>query len=416
MHVNKPSSPPLELTPLTDAQHFVIDACGRLDPVTVPRREAVGLALAESISSTEVVPPFDNTAVDGYAVRSNDVAEPPVVFTVVGEIAAGAAPSRQVDTGEAIRIMTGAPMPPGADAVVMVEDSEPLGADGDGVEHVRLHASVKSGAAVRRSGEDVKIGDELFTPGTEITPVVAGVLASVNATDLVVRPRARVAVLSTGDELVDDGGPLELGQIRESNKTTLTGLLAEAGCDVVDFGIVRDDEQELENVLRRAAQECDAIVTSGGVSMGDHEVVKLVLGRIAEVNWMQLAMKPGKPFAFGQLDGTPVFGLPGNPVSSMVSFELLARPALRYMMGHTKLTRTIVMGVTDEPLLRSSDGKIHFVRVVGDFGPDGRYHVRPVAAQGSHQLARTAKADALAVLPDGPGVDADSALPVILLR
>ena len=148
-----------------------------------------------------------------------------------------------------------------------------------------------------------------------------------------------VGVLSTGDELIDDGSPLQPGQIRESNKTMLAGMVADAGCTVVDYGIVRDDEAELEAVLRRAAAECDAIVTSGGVSMGDYDVVKAVLGRIAAMSWMQIAIKPAKPFAFGQLDGTPIFGLPGNPVSSLVSFEMLARPALRKMAGHRRLTR-----------------------------------------------------------------------------
>ncbi len=223
-------------------------------------------------------------------------------------------------------------------------------------------------------------------------------------------------MLSTGDELVDDGSPLELGQIRESNKTMLSALLAEAGCDVVDLGVVRDDEAELERVLRSAASECDAIVSSGGVSMGDYDVVKAVLGRIADMTWMQIAIKPAKPFAFGRLDGVPVFGLPGNPVSSLVSFELLARPALRRMMGHRRLTRTHLVAVADTPLQRSPDGKVHFVRVHGEFADDGRYHVRPVGAQGSHQLAATALADAMAVVPDGPGVPAGADVAVLLLR
>ena len=301
--------------------------------------------LAAPIVSAEVVPPFDNTAVDGYAVRAADLANVPVELLVVGEIAAGAAPSVPVGPGEAVRIMTGAPMPAGADAVAMVEDSERVGPD-----RVRLGRSLVSGASIRRAGDDVQIGDQLFEAGTTITPTVDAVLASVNARVVRVWPRARVAVLSTGDELVDDGSPLELGQIRESNKTMLSALLAEAGCDVVDLGVVRDDEAELERVLRSAASECDAIVSSGGVSMGDYDVVKAVLGRIADMTWMQIAIKPAKPFAFGRLDGVPVFGLPGNPVSSLVSFELLARPALRRMMGHRRLTRTHLVAVADTAL------------------------------------------------------------------
>ncbi len=370
-----------------------------------------GLVLASAVVADEVVPPFDNTAVDGYAVRSEDVATVPVELRVVGELPAGVAPAGHLGTGEAIRIMTGAPMPDGADAVVMVEDSERIGDD-----RVRLSRSVPAGASIRRAGDDVQIGDELFAAGTIVTPAVAAVLASVNATRLRAYRPARVAVLSTGDELIDDGSPLQIGQIRESNKTMLAALLSEAGCEVVDLGVVRDDEAELERVLRAAACDCDAIVSSGGVSMGDYDVVKAVLGRIADMTWMQIAIKPAKPFAFGRLDGTPIFGLPGNPVSSLVSFELLARPALRRMMGHRRLTRTSIVAVADEPLDRQPDGKVHFVRVNGDFDDDGRYHVRPVGAQGSHQLAATACADAMAVVPDGPGLPAGADVAALLLR
>ena len=399
------------VTPLEDAQAFVLESCPPLDPVELDRSAAIGLVLADPVVAAEVVPPFDNTAVDGYAVRAADVASVPAVLDVVDEIAAGAAPSRSVGAGEAIRIMTGAPMPEGADAVVMVEDSERVGED-----RVRLGRSVPLGASIRRAGDDVRIGDRLFDAGTTITAAVDAVLASVNARRIVVHPRARVAVLSTGDELVDDGSPLELGQIRESNKTMLAALLADAGCDVVDLGVVRDDEAELERVLRAAAQECDAIVSSGGVSMGDYDVVKAVLGRIADMTWMQIAIKPAKPFAFGRLAGVPIFGLPGNPVSSLVSFELLARPALRRMMGHRRLTRTSVVAVTDVDLDRRPDGKVHFLRVNGEFGDDGRYHVRPVSVQGSHQLAATALADAMAVVPDGEGIPAGADVAALLLR
>jgi molybdenum cofactor synthesis domain-containing protein len=269
---------------------------------------------------------------------------------------------------------------------------------------------------VRRAGDDVQIGDELFASGTTITPAVEAVLASVNASRVQVHRRARVAVLSTGDELIDDGSPLVMGQIRESNKTMLAALLAETGCEVVDLGVVRDDEAELERVLRAAAAECHAIVSSGGVSMGDYDVVKAVLGRIADMTWMQIAIKPAKPFAFGRLDGVPIFGLPGNPVSSLVSFELLARPALRRMMGHRRLTRTSIVAITDVVLERRADGKVHFVRVNGEFADDGRFHVRPVGAQGSHQLAATALADAMVVVPDGPGIPAGADVAALLLR
>jgi molybdopterin molybdotransferase len=412
------------MTPLEDAQAFVLESCPPREAVTLPREQAGGLVLADVVVSTEIVPPFDNTAVDGYAVRSVDVATVPVELTVVGEIAAGAAPDRPVGEGEAIRIMTGAPMPPGADAVVMVEYSERLGTeggetgepDGSGVERVLLSESVSAGTAIRRAGDDVMVGEELFFAGTQITPAIEGVLASVNAQQVSVYPRLRVAVLSTGDELISDGSPLAPGQIRESNKTMLAGMLAEAGCEVVDLGVVRDDEAELERVLRAAATDCDAIVSSGGVSMGDYDVVKAVLGRIADMTWMQMSIKPAKPFAFGKLDGVPVFGLPGNPVSSMVSFELMARPALRRMMGHTQLSRPSVVAIADHELRRHPDGKVHFMRVNGQFADDGRFHITPVNAQGSHQLAATASADAMAVVPDGNGVEVGGEVAVLLLR
>lgn len=402
---------------LSDAQRIVLDACEPLASISIDLADAVGLVLADDVTATEDVPPFANSAVDGYAVIASDTATAPIDLTVVGEIAAGAAPPADpIVPGEAIRIMTGAPMPPGSDAVVMVEDSERL--DGD---RVRLAATVEPGAAVRLAGGDVREGDLVFTAGTVVTAAVAGVLASINARSVPVIPAARVAVLSTGDELVSDGSPLAPGQIRESNLTMLTPLLAETGCVVRSFGIVPDDEAALESVLREAAATCDAVVTSGGVSMGDYDVVKAVLGQIAEMHWMQIAIKPAKPFAFGTLrrdggDGVPVFGLPGNPVSSLVSFEMLARPALRRMMGHTRLARPSVVAITDADVRRRPDGKIHLVRVVADYADDGRVHVVPVHAQASHQLAATALANAIAVVDDGDGLVAGDEVAVLLLR
>jgi molybdenum cofactor synthesis domain-containing protein len=398
------------VTPLEDAQAFVIGNCPPMEPIDVDFEQAHGLVLAADVVAAEQVPPFANSAVDGYAVRAADVATAPVELAVVAEVAAGAATDRLLGPGEAIRIMTGAPIPAGADAVVMVEDSERLDDGG-----VRIHRSVPSGIAVRPAGDDVQPGDLLFTAGTVVTPAVVGVLASVNARTVSAHPRPRVAVLSTGDELVEDGGPLRPGQIRESNRRMLAGLLREAGCDVADYGTVADDEAALESVLRRAADECDAIVTSGGVSMGEYDVVKAVLGRIADMTWMQIAIKPAKPFAFGTLQGTPIFGLPGNPVSSIVSFEMLARPALRRMMGHRRLARPCHVAISDDGVSRRPDGKVHLVRVAATFENDGRCHVRAVGAQGSHQLAATALANALAVVPDGEGVPAGAEVAVVML-
>ena len=405
---------------LASAQEKVLRAVQQAAPVTVALNHAYGLVLAENIVSQEEVPHFANSAVDGFAVRAQDVANVPVTLRVVDEIAAGGVPHVAVGPGETSRIMTGAPMPSGADAVVMVEDST----EGKTPDEVVLSASVQVGQAVRPRGDDVHIGDVVFRVGDVLHSAAVGVLASINAPHVSVVPRLRVAVLSTGDELVDDGSPLALGQIRESNRTMLMGLVTQAGCTAVDYGIVRDNEQALEETLRRAADECDAIVTSGGVSMGAYDVVKALLGRIAHMTWMQIAIKPAKPFAFGMLDAprgseaqrqVPIFGLPGNPVSSLVSFELLARPALRKMMGHAALHRPSLLAVADADFLRKTDGKIHFQRVIAKSNSDGRIHVAPVSQQGSHQLAASALANAVAVLPDGDGVVQGGEVRILLL-
>jgi molybdenum cofactor synthesis domain-containing protein len=399
------------VTPLEDAQTFVIGSCPPRPPVEVSLDDAEELVLSLDVVADEQVPPFDNSAVDGYAVIAADTHHPPVELPVVAEVAAGAATDHVLRPGEAVRIMTGAPLPEGCDAVVMVEETERLGDD-----RVRINAGVEARAAVRRAGDDVQPGDLLFPAGTVVTPAVAGVLASVNARTVDAHRRIRVAVLSTGDELVEDGRPLRRGEIRESNRRTLAGLLRQTGCDVVDMGIVADDEAALERVLRIAAGECDAIVTSGGVSMGDYDVVKAVLGRIADMTWMQIAIKPAKPFAFGTIDGTPIFGLPGNPVSSIVSFEMLARPALRRMMGHRRLSRPSHVAIADDDLTRRPDGKVHLMRVLASFEDDGRCHVRSARAQGSHQLAATALANAIAIVPDGDGLPAGAEVAVVMMQ
>jgi molybdenum cofactor synthesis domain-containing protein len=390
--------------PLDEARRIVLEGCAALPPAAVPIAAAVGLVVAEPVVAAEDVPPFANTAVDGYAVRAADTEGAPVELKVVGFLPAGAAPSVAVGPGEAVRIMTGAPLPDGVDAVVMVEDTE---TDGD---LVRIGRAARPGDALRHAGSDIRAGSEVLAAGTVLRPPHLGVLASIGVTDVVVHRRPRVAVLSTGDELVAGGAPLQLGQIRESNKAMLLALVAASGCEVVDLGIVRDDEAALEAALLEAAASCDAIVTSGGVSMGDVDVVKLLLGRIADMRWLQIAIKPAKPFAFGRLTAggreVPVFGLPGNPVSSFVSFEALARPGLRRLLGHRDdaLDRPTVLAVADEGLRRTPDGKLHLVRVQGRFEADGRLHVRATGAQGSHQLAASAAADGLALLSDGDGV------------
>jgi molybdenum cofactor synthesis domain-containing protein len=399
-----------------EAQKTVLDACGVLAPVATPCEQMSGRVLAQDVVAPENVPPFANSAVDGYAVRTADTQTVPTELVVVDTVAAGAEPKIAVGAGQAIRIMTGAPMPQGADAVVMVEDTQRVGDD-----RVSIGKAAKLYDAIRDAGSDVNKGDTVFVAGTVLNAAGAGVLASVNARTVKAYPRARVALLSTGDELVTDGSPLKIGQIRESNLTMLDAMIAASGCEVINLGIIKDDEALLERVLLDVIERCDAIVTSGGVSMGDFDVVKAVLSRIAKMQWMQLAIKPAKPFAFGQLQASdgrvvPIFGLPGNPVSSMISYELLARPALRKMMGHTHdLLRPTVKAVLDAPIKRKQDGKVHYVRVFGSFEGDGRLHVRDTGPQGSHQLASTALANGLAYVPDSMGIEAGAEVDVYVI-
>ena len=252
-------------------------------------------------------------------------------------------------------------------------------------------------------------------------------LATFGIDAVTVVPRARVGVLSTGDELVDGPQPLGPGQIRDSNRRSLLALVAQAGATPVDLGRAPDDEAAIAELIERGVATCDALVSSGGVSMGDFDYVKVVLDRLGDMRWMQVAIKPAKPLAFGAVGGpgapdgpggsrVPVFGLPGNPVSSVVSFELFARPALRKMMGHRAddLDRPRVRAVADDGLRRRPDGKVHFARVVCRYGEDDRYHVTTAGGQGSHQLSALVGANALAVLADGEGVDPGGEVEVLL--
>ncbi|MFM7828383.1 MAG: gephyrin-like molybdotransferase Glp [Actinomycetota bacterium] len=401
---------------LSEASEIVIGGCSSLAPIKVDCRLMSGRVVAQDVVATEFVPPFANTAVDGFAVRAQDVDKPGVELEVLGVIGAGHVAEYQIGVGQSARIMTGAPMPRGADAVVMIEDATVLSAS-----RVRCNKAAKIGDAVREIGEDVRAGDVVFRAGEVINSAGIGVLAGINAREVSSFPKLRVAMLSTGDELVIDGSTLRPGQIRESNLTMLAAMIEATGCEVINLGIIDDDETKLEAVLRDVAARCDAIVTSGGVGQGDFDVVKIVLSRIAEMKWMQMAIKPAKPFAFGKLKTgdqrvVPIFGLPGNPVSSMISFELLARPALRKMMGHTvDLRRPTVRAIVDAPMKRKQDGKIHFMRVFGKFGEDGRLHVRDTGPQGSHQLAATAQANGLAIVPDGQGLGVGAEVEVMLL-
>jgi len=394
--------------PLGEARAHVLDRVAVLPAVEVPLADALGAVTSDAVVSAEAVPPFPNSAMDGYAVRAADTAGAPVDLKVVGMIAAGTAGDLAVGPGEAARIMTGAPMPEGADAIVLVERTRTEG------DVVTIEITVEPGTSVRGTGEDVHAGDVVVGPGTVLTPGHLGVLASVGVDRVRVHRRPRVGVLSTGDELVESG-PLARGQIRDSNRPTLVALLRESGFEAVDLGVARDDEASVTDAIERAVAECDAVLTSGGVSMGDLDYVKVVLDQIGEMRWMQIAIRPAKPFAFGTVRGVPVFGLPGNPVSSMVSFELFARPALRKMSGHTVLDRLVVPATSIDGIRRKVDGKTFFARVVASQADDGSWELRSAGGQGSHQLAAMAAANALAIVPDGEGVAPGGLVPTMLL-
>jgi molybdopterin molybdotransferase len=387
--------------PLEEARAAVLDAVPSVSVRPVPIRRASGLVLAEAVVAREAVPPFANSAMDGYAVRAADTAgasmSGPVRLRVVGELPAGRAPTRSVATGEAIRIMTGAPVPDGADAIVMVERTE---VDGDGV---LVHQAALPGDHVRPAAGDLRAGQPVFEPGAVLGPAHVGVLASLGYAEVAAVPRARVGVLATGDELVEGDDPLSPGQIRDANRPMLLALVEEAGCEARDLGIARDDEALILRTLEDAFESCDAVITSGGVSVGDYDYVKAALDRFGALQWWQVAIKPAKPFAFGVVQGVPVFGLPGNPVSAHVSFELFARPALLQMMGRPSRFRPEIHAVAQHAMSRKPDGRLHLDRVwVGR--QDGRYVAARSGAQASNVLSGMAQANGLAFLPDGDGV------------
>ncbi|MER5632260.1 gephyrin-like molybdotransferase Glp [Streptomyces nitrosporeus] len=431
----------------------ILAAVRPLEPIELQLPEAQGCVLVEDVMVAVSLPPFDNSSMDGYAVRVSDVEgaseEFPAVLTVVGDVAAGAdglADGRSVAPGEAARIMTGAPLPAGAEAVVPVEWTDggtgggpatamrahsdaPEGASGE----VRVHRPVKARAHVRAKGSDVRPGDLALRAGTVLGPAQIGLLAAIGRPSVKVRPRPRVVVLSTGSELAQPGEELSGGQIYDSNSFALTAAARDAGAIAYRVPAVADDAESLRATIEDQLIRADILVTTGGVSVGAYDVVKEALSSVGErpaqetgdgddgpaggVDFRRLAMQPGKPQGFGAIgpDHTPLLALPGNPVSSYVSFELFVRPAIRTLMGLEDVHRPRVRAALDvqEPL-SSPSGKRQFLR--------GRYDaeagtVTPVGGPGSHLVAALAQADALIVLPEdmtsaAPGTPAE----VILLR
>ena len=390
-----------EMKPLTEARREVLSAMNRLPVIEPPLEGAQGLALAADVVAPHPVPSFANSAMDGYAVRVADVAHPPVVLKISEDVPAGSVASGSVVAGQVIKIMTGAPMPAGAEAVVKVEDTEPLAGG-----KVRIMSSVPMGTAVRPAGGDLEEGQLVLPAGARLGPVHLGVLATIGVANPKVRRRARAAVLSTGDELFPlDSPTLPPGGIRDSNRPLLKGLLAELGVEILDMGIIPDQEEVLRSALLEASDRADITVTSGGVSMGEYDLVKHVLSTLGNIQMWKVAMQPAKPFAFGHINGTPLFGLPGNPVSALVAYEQFVRPSLLKMMGSQAVYRPRVPAAAGHDL-RTNPLKTVFVRVVVQM-ENGRVVARSSGGQGSNVLSAAAYADGMAVVPVGVDVVAE---------
>ncbi len=374
----------------------VLSRVAALQPRPLPIGECLGLVTCADVVAGVDLPGFDNSAMDGYAVRAADTggatSARPVTLTVVGEVAAGDdAAGTVVGPGQAARIMTGAMMPVGADAVVMVESTD------GGLATVLVREAVTPGRSVRPAGEDVREGTVVIPAGTRINPRTIALAASTGHADLTVRPRPRVAVVSTGDELVPPGRPLRPGQIHESNSPMLAASAVASGAQVVAQMSVGDEPDALLATLTELAASCDAIITSGGVSMGAYDVVKAALAAHG-VEFVQVAMQPGKPQGFGVLEGTgvPVFALPGNPVSAFVSYEMFVAPALDTMMGVT-FERRVVTGRMGHAL-SSPPARTQIARAVTT-SVDGQWVVDPVVGQGSHFINDLVRANSLVIVP-----------------
>ncbi|UKY50755.1 gephyrin-like molybdotransferase Glp [Streptomyces inhibens] len=420
------------------AEHLddVLSKIEPLDPIELQLPDAQGCVLVEDITVPVALPPFDNSSMDGYAVRVADVAGAaegaPVTLTVIGDVAAGSGELPEVGPGQAARIMTGAPVPPGADAVVPVEWTD--GGTGEGPAatmrahsaapqdaggEVLVHRPVAAGAHIRARGSDVGAGEPALAAGTVLGPSQIGLLAAIGRGTVRVRPRARVVVMSTGSELVQPGEALGPGQIYDSNSFQLTAAARAAGAIAYRVGAVADDAETLRSTLEDQLIRADILVTSGGVSVGAYDVVKETLaglsGEEGQVEFRKLAMQPGKPQGFGLIgpDRIPLLALPGNPVSSYVSFELFVRPAIRALMGLPEIHRPTTPARCTDAIASSPKGKRQFLR--GSYDPDAGT-VTPVGGAGSHLIKAMAHANALiVVLEDVTEVAEGGAVDVVLL-
>lgn len=379
-----------------DALRLVLEDLPVIGCERVMLRQAARRVLGERVVSGREVPPFRNSAMDGYAVRAADVAAAPARLQVLETVGAGSVPSRTVTAGTATRIMTGSVMPDGADAVVKVEDTEEAG------EAVVIRIGVPAGTNVRLPGEDVRIGDVILEAGRQLRPADIGVLASVSVASLLVRRQPRVAILSTGDELVDVGEPLGPGKIVNSNAYTLAAAVEEVGGVPVVLGVAADTPEALRDAYEDALRN-DVVLSTGGVSVGNFDYVRRVQAELGiEEKFWKVAQRPGKPLTHGRSGDKLVFGLPGNPVSTLVCFYLYVVPALRRLMGMNEPYLPAVEAVVDEDM-KTAESLTEFVRCQLERGPDGD-HLRPTGSQSSGVLRSMSAGDALAISPPGTAV------------
>lgn len=384
---------------LTDASARIL---AEVQPVsgseTLAVRSALGRVLSADVVSTINVPSHTNSAMDGYALVGAELsAAGETRLEVVGTSAAGRPFSGTVSAGQCVRIMTGAPMPAATDTVVMQEN---VTRDGD---TAIIRAGQKSGQHVRQAGEDIAAGSVALRAGTLLLPAQIGILGSIGVGEVSVRRRPRVAFFSTGDELRSVGEPLGDGQIYDSNRYTIYGMLTRLGVEVLDMGVIRDDRDAVERAFARAAMEADAIVTSGGVSVGDADYVAETLERAGTVGFWKVAMKPGRPIAFGRIGDALFFGLPGNPNSVMATFYQLVQPALQALAGMPDPAPPLTMPAISASALRKKPGRREFQRGVLSCGADGRLVVHKTGHQGSGVLSSMAAANCFIVLPEDAG-------------
>lgn len=393
-----------------------------LEPERVPILQALGRVLTEDVVSDLEVPPFANSAMDGYAVRAEDIRgasrQNPITLRVIADQAAGYEPTATVIPGTAIRIMTGAVLPPGADTVVRFEEtSESVGqkATGKDRDRVEILREAAHGDNVRAAGEDIRKGQTVLRKGAVVRSPEVGLLASLGHSEILVHRRPRVAILATGDELVGIDEPVTPGKIRNSNEFANAAAVVQAGGVPIQLGIARDNIDDLTRKLRAGLDaHVDLLLTSAGVSVGDYDIVKDVFNREGEMHFWQVAMKPGKPLAFGVIAGVPILGLPGNPVSANMSFEVFARPSILTMLGKTRFERPSVEAVLQERV-ENSAGRRNYIRVTVDKTPVG-YVARTTGEQGSGVLMSLVKANGLLVLPEtGPALEPGARVRVYML-